>query len=158
MMSFMRYQVVNLFLADVNAMQSSILKGNGFFVQNFSYNSTREHNDLQGHTYHIEDATIVDVTLRLNTADHPKPFMEQIKAPDMHAYSFLFNPTYTKFGRLEKMDDAMVVNGYIVDIEEEYKLAPEKDTQEQMLMHVKLLANKILFLGKSKEKNLELNV
>lgn len=158
MMSFKRYQVVNLFLADVNAMPSSILKGNGYFVQHFSYDSKREHNYVQGSTYHIEDATIIDVTLRLNTSDAPKSFMEQIKDPGLQAYSFIFNPTYTKFGRLESMDDAMVVRGYIVDVEEEYKLVSGKEEQEQMLMHVKLLANQILFLGKTKERYLELKV
>ena len=150
------YQCVWLFLADAQATPSAILRGKGYRVQYFGYDSKREHNYEVGSTYHQEDATIVNVTLRQNTSDAPKPFLEQMSKDGMYSYSFLFNPKFNTFGRLESMDDAMVVNGYIVDVEEEY-IPAKGDIKEQMLMHVQLLVNSIIFVGEDK-KSLTLKV
>ena len=72
-------------------------------------------------------------------------------------YSFLFNATFNASRRLSECQDAMVVTGYVVDVEETYESALSEDGEaEQMLINAKILMSNIKYLGR--ERNLQLTM
>ncbi len=60
--------------------------------------------------------------------------------------------------RLKNYDDAMIVRGYVVDVNEDYNpILTEKGTTEQMLVEVTLLLGSITYVGKEERyKKLEI--
>ena len=139
---------------DICEMRDAILREKCFTVQHFNYESKRRHGASS--TYHTEDSTILNFTVRINTPDDGKQLFAHMLDQESHAYSFLFNATFKPLGRIDNYEDAMMATGCIVDIVEEFNSTPNADMQEQMLMHVKLLLTSITFVGK--ENNLVLAV
>lgn len=138
---------------DICEMTAAVLRSNCLTVQHFNYASSRHHNSETTLTYHAEKATTLDFTIRINNADCGKMLLTHMLDSELHAYSFIFNATFMPTGRLLDFDDAMMTQGYIIDIQEEFHTQTETGQAEQMLMHVRLLLNSVTFLGK--EDNLQ---
>ena len=63
--------------------------------------------------------------------------------------------TYDANLRLKDYDDGMVVNGYVVSVEEQYSsLQDDKGVDKQMLLEVKLLVRSTLYMGREEQNNL----
>lgn len=141
---------------DISEMPDAILRENCFTVQHFSYESKHRRHAETGNTSHAEDASLLDISIRINTPDCGKELLAHMQDQERHPYSFLFNATFKPSGRIEDFDDGMTAVGYIVDIQEDFGSSIQMDQQEQMLMHIKLLINSITFIGK--EGNTTLNI
>ena len=141
---------------DISEMSAAVLRSNCLTVQHFNYESCRRHNSETTLTYHAEEATTLDFTIRINNADCGKQLLTQMLDSELHAYSFIFNATFKPTGRLLDYDDAMMAQGYIIDIQEEFSTQSETGQTEQMLMHIRLLLNSVTFFGK--EDNLQFEI
>ena len=152
---FSNYLKVILYPEDIFEMHGVIRRDECFTVQHFNYESKRRR---IGNTFtrDTEDATILDLCVRINTPVSGKLFLEQMKDVEKHAFSFLFNATFNAMNAVETYEDAMVVCGYIVDVDEEFATVGQTGQAEQMLMNVKLLINTVTFIGK--QNNMVLSI
>ena len=155
--NYSNYLKAILFLGDISETNAGISRHNCFTVQHFDYKSKRYRSQDNKINYHAEEPTVLDFTIRINTAETGKELFSQIKQQESFSYSFLFNATFNAMSSLENYEDALVAGGHIIDIEEEFGTETNKEQQEQMLMHVKLLLNTITFIGKQRNLVLSIN-
>ena len=115
----------------------------GYTVQQFSYNCERNRdaaNTVYGQAHHV----IVDFTLKVMEEDQVL-FYEKLKENGSDYFSFVFNAVFDN-GRFKYCDNAITVEGFIVDVEE---LAA--NDSNQALMRVKLLAREFTYVRKDSE-------
>jgi len=70
-------------------------------------------------------------------------------------FSFLFNTTFNANQRIADYEDGMVVNGYVVSVEENFNSAANQNGEdEQILLDVTLLVRSVIYLGREQQNNL----
>jgi hypothetical protein len=63
--------------------------------------------------------------------------------------------TYDANQRLKDYEDGMVVNGYVVSLEERYSsLQDDAGVDKQMLLEVKLLVRSTTYMGRERQNDL----
>jgi hypothetical protein len=63
--------------------------------------------------------------------------------------------TYDNNQRLKDYEDGMVVNGYVVSVEEQYNsLKDEAGLDKQMMLEVKLLVRSTIYMGRERQNDL----
>ena len=125
----------------------NILKENCMTVQHFNYECAHKRND-SGEIYGAVNPVILDFVIRANSPRQARAFYKEIVSNEHTNFSFLFNVTYNENQRLDNYEDGMVVNGYIVHIEEEYSSrSNQAGSSTQIELHVKLLARSVTYLG-----------
>ena len=73
-------------------------------------------------------------------------------------FTFLFNATLFNRQYVTGYEDAMVVNGYVIDVEDDFTNAPTSEgNTEQMLIHVKLLVANITYIGVNGDRYIEIS-
>ena len=160
-----KLQRVILYTKDVTKEKKekwkSIHMNEGFVVESFQYESKREH-DRTGGTYHIEDATVIDIVVRINKVEIYSKLYGSMSPSNAQPFAILFNARFemdaTDPYYLKSYDDAMVVTGHMVDIEldwERKNVSCGDDNQNQLGMRIKLLMNSITFKGSSNDLTLE---
>ena len=91
---------------------------------------------------------ILEFTIRANSPRQAKAFYKELVSNEHTNFSFLFNVTYNENQRLNSYDDGMVVNGYIVHIEEKYSsTSNQAGSNTQIEMNVTLLSRSVTYLG-----------
>ena len=141
---------------DITMVKNSITKDKCYVVQHYFYESQRERvgaRMISG----VEDSSYINLVIRIAAAGTGRQFYQQMTENEPFVYSILFNATFNGSDRLLDFDDAMMVKGYIVDIEETIStgnLIHGADTQ--VLMKLKLLLNTITYIGS--ERNIELDI
>ncbi|MBQ8989688.1 MAG: hypothetical protein IJ067_08350 [Prevotella sp.] len=145
-----------LFLGNLEDGKLNVTKDLCFTVQHFDYRVERNR-DKAGMPYGQHLTTILNYTVKLTAPEDSRVYYRLLTEDHPQAYSFLFNATYSQVGRLSAFDDALVVMGHVVDVEDNYDSAPEGDLSEQMLIHVKLLVTKIVYKGRDFDRVLEIN-
>ena len=74
---------------------------------------------------------------------------------DQFAFSMIFNASYDDFHILQDYEDAMIVNGYVVEIEE---LFDTIDLQHNgMILNMKILLHSLDYIGSRVERKLMVN-
>ena len=126
-----------------SAMKDVVLKNRfqqqqGYTVQQFSY-ACKKQRDEAGTTFGVNAGVVVDFTIRVMTNDQTL-FYDKLKDLGADHYSFVFNGIFEK-GYLKYYDNAITVDGYIVDVEE-----TASNDSNQALMHVKLLARELAYI------------
>ncbi len=126
-------------------------------IQHFAYQCQRNRNDA-GIPYGSTKSTELHFTIRLGKPDDAKTFYYQLTQNELFDFTFIFNATFDQNMRLKNYDDAMIVRGYVVDVNEDYNpILTEKGTTEQMLVEVTLLLGSITYVGKEERyKKLEI--
>ncbi len=128
-----------------------------FTIQKFNYKCSRKRNSY-GIPYGVSNIGTLDIVVKSLPDNKTKEFYRQLAQEDMFSYTFLFNAKYDKDKILEDYYDAMVVNGYIVQVSESFG---EVDNTSQnvrgMEMCVKILVNSITYLGVTNNKTLSIN-
>ncbi|MGM9760184.1 MAG: hypothetical protein ACI30I_08745 [Parabacteroides sp.] len=126
-------------------------------VQHFSYRCGRSRNS-QGKPYGPTTASILHFTLKSLSNNESKHFYRRLQDNETHTFSFLFNATFDGLQLLSDYDDAMVVTGYVIDIEEFFGTQMEEiEDKEQMYMRVDLLVESIEYVGKMSNRTLYTN-
>ncbi|MBR0165813.1 MAG: hypothetical protein IJQ13_02915 [Prevotella sp.] len=122
-------------------------------IQHFAYQCQRSRNDA-GFPYGETTPTEMVFTIRLGHPDDGKVFYQQMQSNELFEHTFIFNATFGPFDRLESYEDAMVVKGYVVDVNEDYDTAVLEDgTMNQIRMKVTLLLSSITYTGKEEKGN-----
>ena len=132
----------------------NVLKENCLVIQHFSYECERMRNNSSD-VYGASKPVILKFTVRVNSPKHAKVFYSNLLSNSYFNYSFLFNATFNANQRLGDYEDGMVVNGYVVSVEEQYSsLQDDKGVDKQMLLEVKLLVRSTLYMGREEQNNL----
>lgn len=117
-------------------------------IQHFSYKCERNRNDA-GFPYGNTIPTELQFTVKLGLPDDGKVFYQQMQQNEPFDHTFIFNATFDQNDRLSSYEDAMVVNGYVVDVKEDYDATVTEDgTVQQILIQVTLLLSSITYVGK----------
>lgn len=125
----------------------TILKENCLTVQNFDYRCEHKRN-ASGEVYGPIEPVILTFSIRVNSPKHAKVFYQNLLSNSYFNYSFLFNATFNTNQRLASYDDGMVVNGYVVSVEENFSTGKNVTGEdEQILLDVKILARSVTYLG-----------
>ncbi len=139
---------VTLYMDDMSDIKQSIYQSQCLPVQQFHYKCERSRNN-NGKAFGPTVSVLMDFSVRVVKADAGRTFYERMSNNQPAAYTFIFNAKFNGSRQLDDYDDAMVVHGHVVDIDEEYSNQPDKITgvSEQMLIHVKLLLCDITYEG-----------
>lgn len=125
----------------------NVLKENCMTVQHFDYECEHKRNEA-GEIYGALNPVILEFTIRVNSPRQAKAFYRELVSNEHTNFSFLFNVTYNENQRLNSYDDGMVVNGYIVHIEETYSSKTNQDgSTSQIELTIKVLARSVVYLG-----------
>ena len=131
----------------------NVLKEHCLSVQHFNYQCEHKRNAL-GEVYGPTEPVILKFTLRVNSPAHARPFLRNLSSNDYYDYSFLFNATFNPYQRLAEYEDGMVVNGYVVSVEETFCAGSGRTGEdEQILLDVTLLARSVTYLGHEEQNN-----
>lgn len=132
-----------LFLEDINE-GIPMRQADGYTVQHFDYNyyRTRDH---EGKPYGGSNTSLMDITIKTISADGYKELYRRLHSRELHPFTIVFNATYDEFRILENYADAMVVNGYMVEIEEVFDTMSEK--QQGMMLSMKILLHTLDYMG-----------
>jgi hypothetical protein len=58
--------------------------------------------------------------------------------------------------RLSTYEDGMIIDGYVVSVEENYNSAKNKENrEEQVILDIKILIRSVLYLGRDESSNLK---
>lgn len=136
----------------------SVLKENCLTIQNFSYECVNRRNDT-GELYGTNKPVLMEFKVRVNDPRHTKTFYRDLVLNAPFDFSILFNATFNTNNRLADYEDGMVVNGYVVQLQEEYHSAQNEVGQdEQIMLHVKILVRSVVYLGRENHfKNVFIN-
>lgn len=131
----------------------SVLKENCLTVQHFDYQCEHKRN-ASGEVYGPTEPVILKFTVRVNSPKHAKVFYSNLLSNSYFNYSFLFNATFNANQRLGDYEDGMVVNGYVVSVEENYSTEKNQTGEdEQILLDVAILARSVTYLGREEQNN-----
>lgn len=145
-------ELKSIVIAD-NILEGSmnVLKENCMTVQHFDYQCRHKRNEANS-VYGVSEQVILKFTVRINSSRHAPVFYHFLNSNQPHNFSFLFNATYNANQRMSDYEDGMVVNGYVVHIEENYNTQTEgRNNMEQILMTVTLLVCSVIYLGSEKQ-------
>jgi hypothetical protein len=125
----------------------NVMKENCMTVQHFNYECEHKRNEA-GEIYGAINPVMLEFTVRVNSPRQARAFYKELVSIEHSNYSFLFNVTYNENQRVNTYEDGMVVNGYIVHIEENYTTAAQQDgSNTQIELSVKLLSRSVTYLG-----------
>ena len=142
-------------LEDLIETPDNILKENCLTVQKLNYDCVRKRNQ-KGIVYGATNPVLMTFTVRVNRNPQATKFFKAVLSNLTVDFSFLFNATYDNNLRLKDYDEGMVVNGYVVGVEEVYKTDPNANGQtDQMLLNVTLLVCSVTYLGSNSDSNLK---
>lgn len=131
----------------------SVLKENCLTVQHFDYQCEHKRN-ASGEVYGPTEPVILKFTVRVNSPKHAKVFYSNLLSNSYFNYSFLFNATFNANQRLGDYEDGMVVNGYVVSVEENYSTGKNQTGEdEQILLDVTILARSVTYMAREEQNN-----
>lgn len=142
-----------LFLEDITE-GIPMRKEHGYTIQHFDYNyyRTRDH---EGKPYGTSNTSLMDITVRTISANGYKELYQRLQSRELYPCTIVFNATYDEFQILKDYTDAMVVNGYIVEIEEVFDTIGEK--KQGMMLSMKILLHSLDYLGTSVNRKYMVN-
>ncbi len=118
-----------------------------FTVLHFNYECARNRNKA-GFPFGETTTTILKFTIRLLNPEDGKIFYKQMRQNEPGDFTFMFNTNLKQRAVVTSFEDAMVVNGYVVDVEDDFTTTSEGTAStEQMLIHVQLLVASITYIG-----------
>jgi hypothetical protein len=81
-------------------------------------------------------------------------FYQRLVLSGHYEYSLLFNVTFDPNQRLSDYEDGMIVDGYVVGVEERYTSQTGKaGSDKQMLLDVEILVRSTTYLGREEQNN-----
>ncbi len=117
-------------------------------VQSYSY-ELRCAQDALSRVYGHSQGSLMSVSLRVGTRDNLSVFHERLKQNHPSPFTFFFDATYDASDFLEHYKDALVAEGYVVDIRERFSKENNDQGSEHFLLDFKILLTKVTFIGQS---------
>lgn len=141
-------------MANLVESEKSITRDQCIAVGHLDYQCVRRR-DGKGHTYGSSDPSMLTFTMRINHAEQAQLFYEQLTVNEHDPLSFIFNATFADNQQLSGYDDAMVVEGYVVEVEELFhSAAMTEGEEEQILLRVRMQVHSITYIGRDDNKTL----
>lgn len=129
----------------------SVLKEQCLTVQHFDYQCEHKRN-ASGEVYGSTEPVILKFSIRVNSPRQARVFYNNLLSNSDHNYSFLFNATFNTNQRLNNCEDGMVVNGYVVSVEENYSAGQNVTGEdEQILLDVTIMVRRVTYLGREEQ-------
>lgn len=133
----------------------NILKEKCLTVQHFDYHCEYNRNQ-NGEHFGSQQPAILNFTIRVNSISQVGVFYKNLVGTGYFEYTFLFNPHFGSNQRLSTYEDGMIINGYVVSVEEIFNSAKNKeDRDEQVILDIKILIRSVLYLGRDENSNLK---
>lgn len=131
----------------------NVLKEHCLTIQHFDYQCEHKRNAL-GEVYGPTEPVILKFSVRVNSPRHAKVFYSNLLSNSYFNYSFIFNATFNANQRLAEYEDGMVINGYVVSVEENYSTDKRVTGEdEQILLDVTILARSVTYMGRENQNN-----
>lgn len=141
-------------MSDLSQSGTSVTRDACMSVEDFRYSCARKR-DWDGKMYGSTEPVMLSFSVRINAADQAQPFYAQLASEESSVLSFMFNATFSNTKRLSTYDEAIAVDGYIVDVEEDYHSAAlSEQTEEQMILRARMLVRSINYLAEGGNKTL----
>lgn len=149
-------QVKALLLAEDMTELAVVSQDNCMTVQHFDYRCCRSRND-SGIPYGPTVSVIMNISVKSLSNTGNKIFYERLKSNLQSPFTVIFNATFDDYRKLSYYEDAMIVSGYVVDVEEAFdsSLGTNGET-EQMLLQASLLLCSITYVGKNSNRTLSI--
>lgn len=129
----------------------SVLKEQCLTVQHFDYQCEHKRN-ASGEVYGSTEPVVLKFSIRVNSPRQARVFYNNLLSNSDHSYSFLFNATSNTNQRLSNCEDGMVVNGYVVSVEENYSAGKNVTGEdEQILLDVTIMVRRVTYLGREEQ-------
>lgn len=144
------------FYGDLTSANAKLHRDEAVTLQNYYYRCVRSRNAL-GFPYGNPHSMQVEFTVRNFSVSWEKNLLEIMKSNETHSFSFIFNGVFNESRRLEDFDDALILRGFVVDMEHIYdNYQEENSTMGQRLMKIKLLLSNIVYKGEYADRKLEI--
>lgn len=131
----------------------NVLKENCLTVQHFDYQCEHKRNE-SGEVYGPTKPVMLKFAVRVNSPKHARVFYRNLVTNSHYNYSFLFNATFNGYQRLADFEDGMVINGYVVSVEEKYSSEKNQNgEEEQVLLDVTLMVRSVNYMGREEQNN-----
>ena len=136
-----------LILDNFQDVPGSVLRENCLMVSHLDYHCESRRNGSNT-VYGAVDPVILNFSIRTGSAKKADPFYRQLVENGHNVYNFLYNVTYDQNDRIDNYEDGMIVDGFVVKVDQEYTTQRTgRDSDEQIMLHVKLLVRSITYLG-----------
>lgn len=136
------YLKAALFTTDISQEHSKCSRENGYTIQYYTYHLGRTR-DTFGYPYGPTLQTIFKAVVKLPSMNKCKIFYEQLQSSEQHTFSFVFNAAYDDNNCLKEWDNAMIVNAYVVGIDENYNSTEDGYVN----IELELLVSSIIYKG-----------
>lgn len=143
-----------LFPNNLAEVGSSVNQSQCFTVQDYHYHCFRER-DEQGNPYGNIRSGYLEFSIVVSGLDTYKHFYKCMDQNENVPFSFIFNASFSKTGRINDFEDGLITYGYVVDIQESCDNHDNRG-QEQLLLHVKVLLSNLIFIGNEQIHLLEI--
>lgn len=140
-------------LEDILEVGSNAPQDKCMTVQDFNYSSLRKR-DHTGAAYGSSEPVMLDFTVRINASIQSKPFYSYLMSDEYFSLTFIFNAVFNHMKRLSGYDDAMVINGYVIELKENFLGSISGEDNEQMSLNVRMLVRNITYIGKESNKTI----
>ncbi len=142
-----------LILEDFSGMKQ-VAQEKCLTVQHFDYKCQRCRNE-EGIPYGSTVSVILNCTIR--TVNNLQGFYDNLKSNNPFTYTFVFNAVFDPQKKLSDYEDAMIVVGHIIDIDETFDSSTKANGEsDQIFCNIKLLLSSITYVGKSSNKKLSI--
>ena len=145
-----------LFSDEVQDGGQNVLKEKCCTLDYFAYRCERSRNDA-GFPYGVTNPSVLSFTVRLVQPDEGMVYHQRLLENVPYDYTFLFNASFNDQQRLKSYDNMFIVNGYVIDVEDDFTAGSKDKESRQMLIRVKLFVNSITYKGKMTDRQLEIN-
>lgn len=128
----------------------SVLRENCIMVSHIDYHCEYRRNDSNS-VYGAVEPVILNFSIRIGSAKKANPFYRHLVENGHNMYTFLYNVTYDQNDHIDTYEDGMIVDAFVVKVDQEYTTQRTgRDSDEQIMLHVKLLVRSITYLGTDK--------
>jgi hypothetical protein len=133
----------------------NVLKERCLTVQRFDYQCDHKRN-ASGEVYGPTEPVSLKFTVRVGTPKDVKVFYRHLLANEAYNYSFLFNATFNDNQRLAYCEDGLMVNGFVVSVEENYSAGQNVTGEdEQIQLDVTIMVRSVTYLGREEQNHLK---
>lgn len=134
-----------MLIGNISDQMACFYQSDCLTVQHFDYSLDRALNK-RGIPVGNTNVTTISVTVRIIKKSQMKIIFSMLEKMECNDFSFLFNATFAPDHSIFSKEDAMVVRGVVVEIDEHFKSVAE-DESRQILLSFKILASDITYMG-----------
>ena len=139
-----------LILDNFQDTPGSVLRENCIMMSHIDYHCEYRRNNSNS-VYGAVYPVILNFSIRIGSAKKAEPLYRQLVENGHNVYTILYNVTYDENNRISTYEDGMSVDGFIVKIAQDYTTQHTgHDSDEQIMLHVRLLVRSITYFGKDK--------